>query len=495
MPNDTNKLRANWLYFLGTKKNKTETFVYGLSLPTEAKKERTFRGDKKGFIAKGKDLYLFKSIKNVIDFNNDNKLYFPKFYSHPDFSIRAEIEFFDFKKFVQPYYSCFVKEEVQSPINSLVNITSYYTKEIFDAKLDDDTKINLLKKLQDDTNQAFYGNYLRIGCFEIGETFQWAEHNLPFGIKYDANKDQYYIYKDENYKENISVVLKGYSSYFEKTYEKLLYLDKGEQQKYFDCKRLDNWNYRYSVYSEDGCLLHEDLVILCKKISIGISSIGGQTIIDDEYSTRDSSLIVSSESSNITSVGVKVPDANEEITFIKDNLDALKELIKFDQVSEEEGRWFNKSQDLLSDIVKYINLLCIKAEQIIFIDPYADSDLICLSRRLNVQNIKIISCKTSNQDINTIKKRIEKQKLTYPPKYHFIKKEFHDRFIAFDVADEREVYCMPNSINAILKNDDFLMLRLNGKVKLQAIKHIRYLESKCNDSNLLKNIKSEDDEK
>lgn len=45
----------------------------------------------------------------------------------------------------------------------------------------------------------------------------------------------------------------------------------------------------------------------------------------------------------------------------------------------------------------------------------------------------------------------------------------------------------------MLKNDDFLVLRLNGKVKFQAISHINQLNSLCNDKNLLENLKDDTD--
>ena len=63
----------------------------------------------------------------------------------------------------------------------------------------------------------------------------------------------------------------------------------------------------------------------------------------------------------------------------------------------------------------------------------------------------------------------------------------------FKTDKHLEVYCLPNSLNAMLKNDDFLVLRLNGNVKIQAVSHINQLNSLCNDKNLLENLKNDTD--
>ena len=57
--------RANWLYFLGTKNNKCEHFIYGISLPT-ANKARYNLNHRLGKID-NKHLYVFESITNDID--------------------------------------------------------------------------------------------------------------------------------------------------------------------------------------------------------------------------------------------------------------------------------------------------------------------------------------------------------------------------------------------------------------------------------------------
>ena len=51
---------ANWLYFIGTKENPTQIFVYGLSVPTNCPIEYSLNMEDKGAIKAGKHLYLFR---------------------------------------------------------------------------------------------------------------------------------------------------------------------------------------------------------------------------------------------------------------------------------------------------------------------------------------------------------------------------------------------------------------------------------------------------
>ena len=60
--------RANWLYFLGTKSNKYEHFIYGISLPT-SNVNRYNLNNRLGKIG-NKRLYVFESITDDIDIPN-----------------------------------------------------------------------------------------------------------------------------------------------------------------------------------------------------------------------------------------------------------------------------------------------------------------------------------------------------------------------------------------------------------------------------------------
>ena len=65
---------ANWMYFIGTKENPTQTFVYGLSAPTKCPIEYSLNLEDKGTIKQGTHLYLFRSVKQLTDIFVDNRL-------------------------------------------------------------------------------------------------------------------------------------------------------------------------------------------------------------------------------------------------------------------------------------------------------------------------------------------------------------------------------------------------------------------------------------
>lgn len=481
---------ANWLYFIGTKQNPTETFVYGLSLSTKCDIEYSLNMEDKGSIEPGKHLYLFRSVKIVSAFIENDNIDLTKFYSDEKHALpnRQFIDFVQSKQFIQKHESCSLEQEVESPIHSLVNMTSYYTKEFFELNLDAETQINLLKKLSEDSNQPFYGNYAkRIGCLEIAETQKWAEKNLPFYIDYDKDKKQYSFVKTGDFDEDVHLVFKHYHSMKEKAYERLVFIPQGSSNVPLDTIVDDDWGYKYSIYNKNGDLLHEDCSVFIKQISLNGLMLGSSIKIQDKFSKRDQNLGEISTSSEFNTV-VKNRDIDKEIEYLNTCHDTLSKLVDDNKVSDKEGRWFDKSEDLIGDIINHLNSLHRQSSQIIIADPWADEDMPLLAIRLKTSNIKIISTKKAN--INKIKKIKEQlQNIGGRTQYHFINKEFHDRFIMFKTGDETEVYCLPNSINAMLKNDDFLILRLNGKVKLQAISHINQLHGLCNDGNLLENLK------
>jgi hypothetical protein len=497
---------ANWLYFIGTKQNPVENFVYGLSVPTKCPKEYSLNIEDKGAIEDGKHLYLFRSVKNITDYIENDNINLSIFYNNErhDIPNRKDLQFIQTKEFIQKYETCPVKHGLQSPINSLVNLTCYYTKKLFEANLSNETIINLLKKLAEDTSQNFYGDYARrIGCFEIVKTKPWAETNCPFYIEYNKEDKQYFFIKSIDFNEDLRVLFKCYYSTEEKVYEKLVFIPKDNHKFLLNDSFDDDLGFEYSVYNMDGDLLHEDYAIFLKRLTFNSTISGGSIKINDKFSQKDNNLSKISRNSEFASV-VKNPNINAGIEYLNDNYDNLLNLIKEDTISEKEGRWFIKSNDLLSDIVNYLNSLHTQSSNIIIIDPYADDDTLHLSIRLKTSNIKVISSNKAipSKDLINTRNKIEKIKkqLHYSEcsadavKYYFINKMFHDRFIIFKTGDIIEVYCLPNSLNTMLKNDDFLILRLNGKVKLQAISHINNLNSLCKEENLLENLKNDTDE-
>lgn len=114
-------LYANWIYFLGTNQNPTEIFVYGLSLPTLQTDEFSLNPLKIGEKIGEKRLFLFKSVKNVGKFLNDKQIDLSQFYAK---DIRKNLSVIYEHSFIQSHEMCALDKEVESPINSLVNITS-----------------------------------------------------------------------------------------------------------------------------------------------------------------------------------------------------------------------------------------------------------------------------------------------------------------------------------------------------------------------------------
>lgn len=491
---------ANWLYFIGTKENPTQTFVYGLSAPTKCQIEYSLNLEDKGAIKPGTHLYLFRSVKQLNDIFVDNNIDLEKIYSD-DKHILPNRKFLNFIKqqhFIQKYESCPVKHGIQSPVNSLTSIDCLYNTEFFELNFNNQEIIQLLQKLSEDTNQDFYGNYSRrIGCFEIIKAQPWIEKMCPFYVEYNKEDEQYYFVKEEGFKEDLTILFQRFHSRDEKVFEKLIFIPKEHLKFSLNTTYDDDLGFAFAVYNVNGELLHEDYVIFIKSLSFNTCINGGSRQIKDKFSNKDNKLeTIPLNSERISTI--KFPNIDNEIYFLQEAHECLLNIINEDKVSEKEGRWFQKSKNLLSDIVMYLNSLHKQNSEIIIVDPYADEDILHLAIRLRTSEIKIISSNKSlpkqNLFNNMTRVKLLKNQLndanfyTDKIKYYFINKNFHDRFILFKTDKDIEVYCLPNSLNAILKNDDFLVLRLNGKVKYQAISHINKLNSLCDDKNLLENI-------
>lgn len=491
---------ANWLYFIGTKENPTQTFVYGLSVPTKCPIEYSLNMEDKGAINAGTHLYLFRSVKRLNAIFVDNNIDLEKIYSNDKHKLpcREILNIINKQHFIQKSESCPVKHGMQSPINSLVNINCFYSTEFLETNFNNQQIVEILKKLSEDTNQNFYGLYAkRIGCYEIVEAQSWAEKSCPFYIEYNKDEKQYYFIKQNDFKEDLYVLFRRYYSKDEKVFEKLIFIPKEKLKLSLNTTSDDDLGFEYAVYNINGELLHEDYAIFLKKLSFIGTINGGFRKIKDKFSKIDNKLETLSLDSESISV-IKSLDIDEKISYLQEAHENLLNIITENQVSEKEGQWFQKSKNLLSDIVNYLNSLHTQTSEIIIIDPYADDDTLSLAIRLKTSKIKIISSSKSLRKQNLfnnitrikfLKKQLNDANFYIDNvKYHFINKNFHDRFIMFKTDKNLEVYCLPNSLNAMLKNDDFLVLRLNGKVKSQAISHINQINSLCNDKNLLENL-------
>lgn len=489
---------ATWLYFVGTKKDPTKFFIYGLSIPTKCPIEYSLKQEDLGSITDGLRLYVFRAVKQIAIPIPPDVIDLSLFYDTLEYHIKHILTPLYCEKFIQKKESCHFDKEIESPISSLVNITSYYTKEILELNFNYKNYIKLLQKLSEHSNQPFYGNYLnRLGCLEIAQTQPWSESFRPFGIEYDKEEKKYYFYRQIEFLEDIYVVFKCYQTSIEKNYEKLIFIPAKTTKYYFDFNVENEWGYKCSVYNQFGEILDEDCVSYIRSVNINISTISGIRKIKDAFSERDPEL--SKIPCNISqSFTIQNPNLETKKKELEDFYTYLERIIKEDSISEQEGFWFKRGQHKLSDIIKYLTTQFPNPDEIIIIDPYADIDTISLSIRLPankiivIANNKALSNKENVQKIKLVKKRIkEASGISDKSTYYYINKEFHDRFIIFKKENIIEVYCFPNSINAILKNDDFLILRLRGKVKEEAIQHMNNLISLCGPNNTLESINNE----
>ena len=147
---------ANWLYFIGTKENPTQIFVYGLSVPTNCPIEYSLNMEDKGAIKAGTHLYLFRSVKRLDAVLVDNNINLEKIYSDDKHKLpcREILNIITKQHFIQKSESCPVKHGIQSPINSLVNINCFYSTEFFERKFNNEQIIKILQRLSEDLQQV-----------------------------------------------------------------------------------------------------------------------------------------------------------------------------------------------------------------------------------------------------------------------------------------------------------------------------------------------------
>lgn len=494
-------MRATWLYFLGTKKNPTELFIYGLSLPTSCGKEYSLHEVNKGEIFAGKSLFEFRAVKNVVEDNYDESIDLNSFYENKDNKINHDIRVLQKKSFIQKKETGIPSNEIESPIDSLVNITTYYTDSINFLPMEKDGCICLAKKLEECTNQPFYGNYAcRLGCLEIASVQPWAESKKPFSVEYDENTKGYYFIKDEEMNIDLHIVIKIYHSKAEKIYEQLAFIPKDCLRYDFSFCPDDEWAFKYSLYNSSGELIDEDSRDFIRDLNFSMLATGPSIPIEDDFSKRDPRLN-SITRNHVNSSYMSLHVIQKEIAELDYTHRIFSELINGDKIAESRGRWFPKKQDRLGDVANYLEKYSWGAHEIIIVDPYADSEIVNLALRLSSPTITVIASSRARykEDIDQNKLKIQKLKETIKntrnlqntTHYHFLNKNFHDRFILFKNKDGQEIYCLSNSINSILKNDDYLVIQLLGKVKLAALEHVEKLKAECNQSNLLGEITDE----
>lgn len=483
-------MNAVWLCFLGDKKNKTETFLYGLSIPTKCPKAYSLEPEQSSALFDDKRLFVYKAT-NEESFNFSDKIELKKYCKESNIT---PLRIVDKNHFIQSCESTKTFENIESPIDSLVNVETYYTEAALNYNFTEEQLIKILQEMDKYLNQGFWGNYAsRIGCFDVVETNEWAETHKPFGINIDKEKKQFFFYREKSFKQGVYVVLKEFSSDSEKSYEKMIFINKNQKSYFFDFPIEKINSIDFSIYSKKGDLLDRDHISFITSIGFHHTVIGTSIPVKDEFSERDKKL---SEISTCirTSDQISIKKSNKEIQKINHFYSDVRKIVH--SYEEDQGRWFKKSSHNLSDIIFYFQKKHFNPEKVVIIDPYADKDSFLFLIRIDAKQKIVISSTKSKLDKKTLEKNknniVKAMNMPYlkdtyhnNPEYYFIKKEFHDRFIIFEEGNNKTVYCLPNSINAMLKNDPFLIIRLSGDLRSEALNHYDELLRLCNKNTLL----------
>lgn len=499
------------LYFLETKNNKKSYFIYGLALPVLTKYKQIiqeFAVESTKIYEKNDSLLLhcYKSIVNI-DINkcfSENKINL--FLLNKE--INLELSYVDSSTSLRNRKDTYlIEDEIESPIESFAKVTSYHTTDIISYIIKNiefvDLK-NILKTLQEKTNQSFYGGYLKkLGCFEVAEVQEWADGAIPFGIGFDKKLSKFYFYKDKEFKKNLKVVFICYSMLppYEEHFNQLIYIGIDEDIKYFDIIDKD-YNYRYTVYDEEGNLLHDNSVNFVPEINFGIYNLSSQDRIKicDNFSKKNEYL----EFKTIKGLnsGFSVSRLSELDKFYM-NLNCA---ISNDKTFSKLGCCFKRTKEGVSDFIRYINSIIEKSDTLYFIDPYISLDMLSLALRLDNSSVFITSNKVEptnlddkSQNISPIDLARKLEAKIYDLKnnyksicdtsFYLLNNKFHDRYILIKhkyknfVSEELYIIsCSINSINNINKKnyeDSFIVQKLFADVAHKKMLYIKKLLDKC----------------
>lgn len=496
-------MRANWLYFLGSKKNKQELFVYGLSL--ETKSSHFYNKEYKLGKVGDKNLYLFESVSQDVKFSefNTDTINLNLFHNNLSQSIKIEHK----NKYIQNHD---IDSSIpNSPISQTVYMNIFYTFLFYEYNdgmfLKEENKLQLLellKLLQENSGQNFKDAYFeRLGCFEFGEVMPWAETSIPFSI-FNAKTvpNTYKItrkeeYKNEEYRVHLIVT----------TIDKNILLDeiktfkKGATDLIFDTPIINDAGFEYSVFNNKGKLIHKDKGHWILGISLQMN-LGGDTVNLKKIEKGKEKNIAVNAYSPTTPMEIKYPD-NKNIEKIKSNVHIIKSICKAETIQPVQ-KWFDKNENSVEDIMKYLNeFLTGVSNSITFIDPFFSAEALWALLQINntSTSINIISCWGNNdpdtgsnttveQNIQKVIDFVNKISETNLPIgkliwHNFGSANFHDRYIIISNNGKERVFSIPNSMNNLLKKYNFTILELTNYTKENALKYLHELIGKCDESN------------
>ncbi|MEE3349565.1 MAG: VPA1262 family N-terminal domain-containing protein [Candidatus Gastranaerophilaceae bacterium] len=495
--------RANWLYFLGTKSNKYEHFIYGISLPT-SNVNRYNLNKRLGKIG-NKRLYVFESITDDIDIPNlknnsiDLNLY------HKD--IKETIHIVHKNKYIQSYEPEHIR--IASPIGQTVYVNSYYSNTFYNINngmfLEEENRgilLALFAELDKDSNQNFIENYSqRLGCFEYIEAMPWAESAAPFSIYTSKNiPNKYIIKRDNKYSQEILYVhLIVYSIQNNVLLDEFKIFDKGLTALEFDTELINDAKYKYSVFDAQGKLIYKDSNHWMLGISLQMNMISDTVQIKSKTGIKTISAYTP-----VKPVEIHYPD-NKIIQNINSNIKIINDIKKDNSSSNNnispEQKWFDKNEDLVQSIINFIKKYLNYNSEILIVDPFISPESLELLMNINNTSIKIniISCWGNNDPdsnnksptdeiIKKTRELIKKFASTSFPIGNLIwhnlgKENFHDRFIYIVNSRESKLFMLSNSINNLSGKYNIIISELTGSTKEHAIKYITSIKANCTDTN------------
>lgn len=494
--------RANWLYFLGTKNNKCEHFIYGISLPTSNRTNYNLNhrlgkiGDKR--------LYVFESVTDNINIPDpDNHSINLNLY-HKD--VKETISIIHKNKYIQSYEPEYIR--IASPIGQTVYVTSYYSNSFYNInngmflnKENTDLLLTLLTELDKDSGQNFIKNYSqRLGCFEYINAMPWAESAAPFSIYTSKNiPNKYTIKRDNKYSQEILYVhLIVYSKQNNVLLDEFKIFEKDFEKLEFDTEVINDTKYKYSVFNTEGKLIYKDSNHWMLGISLQMNMISDTVKINSKKGIN-----VISAYTPLQPVELNYPD-NKIIQNICSDIKIIDD-IKSNKNNNDnvlpEQKWFDKNENLIRDIINFLKKYLKYNSEILIIDPFISSESLELLMNIDNTSIKIniISCwdnndpdsnnKSSTEEIiKKTKELIKKFASTSFPignlVWHNLGKEnFHDRFIYIVNSHENKLFILSNSINNLLGKYNIVISELTGTTKEHAIKYITNIKANCTNAN------------
>lgn len=495
--------RANWLYFLGTKSNKCELFIYGISLPTSSE----FCFNHKNDLGKigDKRLYVFESVTDDISIPDINNNIVRLNIYHKD--LNRDISIVYKNKYIQSHEPDYVR--IESPIGQTAYINSYYSSEFYAFNngmfLKEENKellMSLLIKMEQDSGQHFREHYSqRLGCFEYIEAMSWAETSAPFTISTSRNlPNKYSIRRNKEYsKQKVFVHLIVYSKQNDVLLDEFKIFKESTCELQFDTEIYNDTKYKYSIFDSNGKLIYKDSGYWMLGLSLQMNIISDTVKINSENGIKTISAYTPTQP-----IEIKYPD-NKIIQNINSNIKIINNIKKHKNLDINkitlEQKWFDKNENTVQEIIDFIKSHLKYNSEILIVDPFISPESLELLMNINNTSIKIniISCwinndpdsndKSSTREImRKTRELIKKFASTSFPignlTWHNLgKNNFHDRFIYICSSQTNKLFMLSNSINNLLRNYNFVISELTGTTKENAIKYITSIKANCTQEN------------